>query len=267
MSTTFDSTKRSLQEFLRDVQTGKLKLPDFQRGWVWDDSHILGLLASVAQSFPIGAVMLLQAGNNDVKFKERLVEGVENPTPSPTENLILDGQQRLPSLYQSLFSKKAVATRDGRGQPTSRWYYIDMKKALANGADMEEAIFSTPETRVFLDFRGNPIPGRDFSSQQNEYESGVFPLAEVFSSSRWRSAFNLFHNHAPEFTQLWDRFEEQVLEVFKQYQIPQIVLLKQTPKVAVCQVFEKVNTGGVSLTVFELLTATFAVDNFLLRDD
>ncbi len=91
MSTTFDSTKRSLQEFLRDVHGGKLKLPDFQRGWVWDDSHILGLLTSIAQSFPIGAVMLLQSGNEDVRFKERLVEGVENPSPEPTENLILDG--------------------------------------------------------------------------------------------------------------------------------------------------------------------------------
>lgn len=267
MSTTFDSTKRSLQEFLRDVQSGKLKLPDFQRGWVWDDSHILGLLASVAQSFPIGAVMLLQAGNTDVQFKERLVEGVENLNPTPTENLILDGQQRLTSLYQSLFSKKAVATRDSRGQSAARWYYIDIRKALVNGADMEDAIFSTPETRVFLDFRGEPIPGRDFSSPEKEYEACIFPLGEVFSSSRWRSAFNLFHNHAAEFTQLWDRFEEKVLETFKQYQIPQIVLLKQTPKVAVCQVFEKVNTGGVSLTVFELLTATFAVDNFPLRDD
>jgi hypothetical protein len=42
---------------------------------------------------------------------------------------------------------------------------------------------------------------------------------------------------------------------------------RDTPKEAVCQVFEKVNTGGVTLTVFELLTATFAVDGFELRKD
>jgi len=267
MSTTFDSTKRSLQEFLRDVHGGKLKLPDFQRGWVWDDSHILGLLTSIAQSFPIGAVMLLQSGNEDVRFKERLVEGVENPSPEPTENLILDGQQRLTSLYQSLYSKKAVATKDGKGQPVSRWYYIDMKKALGTNGDMDDAIFSTPEDRVFKNFRGEPIEGRDFSTMDKEFAAGVFPLCEVFSSSTWRSAFNKHHSYSPETSQLWDAFEEQILERFKQYQIPQIVLLKQTPKVAVCQVFEKVNTGGVSLTVFELLTATFAVDNFNLRDD
>ena len=46
-----------------------------------------------------------------------------------------------------------------------------------------------------------------------------------------------------------------------------IELKKETPKEAVCLVFERVNTGGIALTVFELLTAAFAADNFQLRDD
>jgi len=54
----FDSTKRSLSEILKDVHSGKIQLPDFQRGWIWDDNRIKGILASVAKSFPIGAVML-----------------------------------------------------------------------------------------------------------------------------------------------------------------------------------------------------------------
>lgn len=44
-------------------------------------------------------------------------------------------------------------------------------------------------------------------------------------------------------------------------------MTKETPKEAVCQVFENVNTGGVSLTVFELVTATFAAEDFQLRRD
>ena len=51
----FDSTKKGLFEILKDVEKGKIQLPDFQRGWVWDDFRIKGLLASVAKSFPIGA--------------------------------------------------------------------------------------------------------------------------------------------------------------------------------------------------------------------
>ncbi len=58
-----------------------------------------------------------------------------------------------------------------------------------------------------------------------------------------------------------------MLKRFNDYRIPSIELLKDTPKEAVCQVFEKVNTGGVTLTVFELVTAIFATDSYNLRDD
>ena len=40
MATTFDSTKTELSKLLEDVVAGKIQLPDFQRGWVWDDEHI-----------------------------------------------------------------------------------------------------------------------------------------------------------------------------------------------------------------------------------
>lgn len=49
--------------------------------------------------------------------------------------------------------------------------------------------------------------------------------------------------------------------------MPVIQLTKDTPKEAVCQIFENVNTGGVPLTVFELVTATFAADEYDLRAD
>ncbi|MCF8235878.1 MAG: DUF262 domain-containing protein [Bacteroidales bacterium] len=72
---TFDSKKTSLYEILRDLHKGKIQLPDFQRGWVWDDNRIKGIIASVAKSFPIGAVMLLESGNESIRFKTKAVEG------------------------------------------------------------------------------------------------------------------------------------------------------------------------------------------------
>jgi len=60
ISASFDSTKTALHELLVRVDNGKLQLPDFQRGWVWDDDRIRSLIASVSVSFPIGAVMLLE---------------------------------------------------------------------------------------------------------------------------------------------------------------------------------------------------------------
>ena len=56
---TFDSTKRSLFEILKDVHSGKIQLPDFQREIeMWDDNRIKRILTSVAKSFPIGAIIL-----------------------------------------------------------------------------------------------------------------------------------------------------------------------------------------------------------------
>src|ERR1700682_5510550 len=97
--TTFDSTKTELGKLLDEVVEGKIQLPDFQRGWVWDDEHIRSLLVSIARSFPIGAVMLLETGG-EAKFQVRPVEGVCLAKPREPERLILDGQQRLTSLTQ-----------------------------------------------------------------------------------------------------------------------------------------------------------------------
>ena len=73
--------------------------------------------------------------------------------------------------------------------------------------------------------------------------------------------------HSQERLNRWNQLVSNVIQRFQQYQIPLIIMRKEIPKEAVCQVFEKVNTGGVSLTVFELLTATYAADEYNLRED
>ena len=88
---TFDSTKEPLADLLKGANEGKLQLPDFQRGWVWDDHHIVSLIGSIGTAYPIGAVMLLETGNPDVKLKTRFIEGVKDTSNKNSERLILDG--------------------------------------------------------------------------------------------------------------------------------------------------------------------------------
>lgn len=76
---TFDSTKTQLSKILEEITEGKIQLPDFQRGWIWDDEHIRSLMVSIARLFPIGAVMLLENGG-ETKFRVRSVEGIEYDT-------------------------------------------------------------------------------------------------------------------------------------------------------------------------------------------
>src|SRR5438445_5784254 len=119
---TFDSTKTELSKLLDQIVEGKLQLPDFQRGWVWDDVHIRSLLVSIARDFPIGSIMLLETGG-EARFQVRLVEGVSLAvTTAHAEMLILDGQQRLTSLTQVLKLHKPVQTRDGQKREVERYY-------------------------------------------------------------------------------------------------------------------------------------------------
>jgi len=268
-ATTFDSTKESLEELLRNIRSGKLQVPNFQRGWVWNDEHITSLLASITLSYPIGAVMLLEAGNPQVRLQPRPVEGVALDGRIEPERFILDGQQRLTSLYQALMSDDPVGTTDSRKNPIARWYYLDIQKALSSNGDREEAILSIPADRVVRNFRNEPIA--DYSTTEKECTAEVLPLRLILNSSAltdWQlTYFQLDPSLTTQRVARWKQLNDQIIGRIKQYLVPIIVLRKATPKVAVCQVFEKVNTGGVPLNVFELLTATYAIDGFNLRDD
>lgn len=265
VSMTFDSTKNSLLDLLRDIERGKTQLPDFQRGWIWDDEHVRSLLASISLSYPIGAVMLLNNGNADIRFKPLLVEGVElDGSPAP-DRLILDGQQRLTSLFQALLLDRPVATRDSRSKQIKRWYYLNVPETLNPFTDREEAIISVPEDRKVKNFRGEVI--EDYSTPEKEYERGMFPFSRMFESADWGMEYQEYWDYDKEKIKQFNGFVQNVVKRFEQYQVPVIALGEETPKEAVCQVFEKVNTGGVPLTVFELLTATYAAEDFNLKED
>jgi len=262
----FDSTKRNLYEILKDVNSGKIQLPDFQRGWVWDDDRIKGIIASVAKSFPIGAVMLLETGNENIRFKTKPVEGVLGLNGTKPEMLILDGQQRITSLYQAIMTNRVVNTRNSKGYEIKRWYYIDMVKALDTDSDLEEAIFSINENKIITENIGRDII-LDLSTEENEFKNLMYPVSMVNNYDEWRTKFIEYWDYDRDKIKFWNEFEKKIIKGFNGYNLPVIVMKKENTKEAVCQVFEKVNTGGVSLTVFELLTASFASDGFDLKAD
>jgi len=269
ITSTFKSSEPSLPDLLKDIRSGEIQLPDFQRGWVWDDDHIRSLIASISLSYPVGAIMLLQTGGDGVQFQPRPVQGVKLDRDVRPEYLILDGQQRMTSLYLALFSGGPVATRTSRGKDIERLYYLDIAKCLDPRDERVDAVLSVPpERRITSDFgRKTEL---DVSTTEREYEQGLFPLDVLFDHSRyfrWRHGYEAKYLSTPAKLELLQRFETEVISRFQNYRIPAIELLRDTPKEAVCQVFEKVNTGGVTLTVFELVTAIFAADNFQLRKD
>ncbi|MFA4191191.1 DUF262 domain-containing protein [Xanthomonas perforans] len=260
--TTFDSTKLPLKDLLKDVVQGKIQLPDFQRGWVWDDEHVRSLLVSLGRSFPVGAVMLLETGG-EVRFQVRPVENVPLQGLAAPEKLILDGQQRLTTLTQVLKLSGPVKTPPEKGKPVDRHYYIHIPTALAGPDRLDEAIIATDGSRQQRSDFGRRLD-LDLSTRELECKQLYFPCSEILEAMGWLQ--HLFKFNAAAQAQFFE-FKEKVLDAYNEYQIPLIVLKKETSKEAVCLVFEKVNTGGVPLSVFELVTASYAADGYNLRDD
>lgn len=260
---------RQLTDLMKAVDTGAAQLPDFQRGWVWDDGRIKALILSVIHNFPVGAAMFLEYGNESIHFKHKPIEGSSaDPTTQPDE-LILDGQQRLTSLYNALYSKNAVHTKTDKGKEIDRYYYLDIEKALDPLADDEEVVISVSASRqIKSDFGRNIV--MDLSTQDNEFDLKMFPLNIILNTAEeqdWQNKYYAHYNYDGSIIKQFTELLSKVIMPTQQYQMPVILLDKSTPKEAVCQVFENVNTGGVSLTVFELVTAIFAMDDFPLRKD
>lgn len=265
------SHDEKLEDLLKWVEDGTAQLPEFQRSWVWDDTKICKLIESISSGYPMGAAMFLANGGNSVRFKYRKFTGVSDDVKKVPDWLVLDGQQRLTTLFQVFKCKTPVVTRldTNKDKTILRYYYLDIKKCLDKNADRLDAIVSISDKRVLTSDIGRKVE-LDISTPDKEYENLMFPLNIVFSQSDlmdWMLGLLAYYHSDPSINQLYKDFHEAVIKPILVYAMPVIELGKDTPKEAVCQIFENVNTGGVPLTVFELVTATFAADEYDLRKD
>lgn len=262
------SLDTELSELMREVSSGKEQLPEFQRGWTWDNDRIRGIIASLSQGYPMGAIMRLEYGNENVRFKYRTIEGVTVTGVAP-EFLILDGQQRLTSMYRATCCKEPVETTTEKGKEIKRYYYLDIKKCLDESEDRVDAVIAVPSDRmVKTNFDRDVV--LDLSTRELEFEHEMFPINIIFDSNAredWADGYKEYHEYDKAFMEKYKQFRTQVIDTIVGYKLPVITLGKETPREAVCKVFENVNTGGVPLTVFELVTATFATYDFDLRKD
>lgn len=281
----FETPEPGLRELVSKVAAGKVQLPDFQRSYRWDDDRIRELLVTVVRGHPMGVLMLLVTGSEHVHFQPRPLERVaadavtERRELAEPEELLLDGQQRMTSLYQALWGTGVVETRDARKKHLTRRYFLDVELALGGPAEQDAAVQSLPTDGIERENFDRDIK-RDLSTFENQVAAGVMPFTALFDGTattwmiRYMSAGGTDeHQHRAE---VFEKFNERIITPVQGYKIPAIRLDKDTTKEAVATVFNKVNQGGLRLDNFELLTAIFAGDRvhyartgkgFRLRDD
>src|SRR5689334_5408536 len=180
----FQTNPFFLHSLLKECEQGAIQLPDFQRSWVWYEDRIKSLIASVSRSFPVGALMSLKTGG-PVNFKPGPIEGAppeaKNATP---QSLLLDGQQRMTSLYQVTLRGKVVETITPKKKKVKRWFYIDIRKALDESIDREDAIVGLPEDKIERSDFGREIK-TDLSTAEKEYAALMYPMCDVFEWDQW----------------------------------------------------------------------------------
>lgn len=265
----FNSDKQPLETLLRRAHEGKLQLPDFQRSYVWTEDAVIGLLASILRGYPVGALLTLERGG-EVDFKPRGLQGTKVDGVQP-ETLLLDGQQRITSLYQALFSEEPALMDRGRNSWAKRHFFLKIAEAVSDAVDIADAIIAVPEDKIVRSDFGRAVD-IDLSTREKQFEQHLFPLDRVFNDRDWIYGWRDHWRDRPERSvqdELERALEMRVLRRLREYQMPIINLDKTNSRAAICTIFEKVNVGGVKLDAFELLTAMYAGegDGYDLRED
>lgn len=247
MSLFEDTNPRALKDLLAEIHNRTTVLPDFQRDFVWDPSATQELVVSIASNYPAGS--LLRVRDAKRVFAAREFEGAPPLNGQKHTFLVLDGQQRLTSLYQAFY---------GVGEHR---YYLNLKKVL-DGGDFEEAIFHVRATTKWAKAH------EDFELQAKEL---TLPLSVLKGGAggflQWLLQVT---NPMPqdERTRMLDaltRINEQWIKTIDDYHFPVVTLSDKTEPDALCTIFETLNRTGVKLSVFELLTARFWPENINLR--
>lgn len=234
-----------LSRILSGIHEGKIVLPEFQRDFQWDNGAVKQLLATCLTGWPIGSLLLLP-GKSQFFFSVREIEGAP-PAAPPYQMVVLDGQQRLTSLYQALY---------GRGS----FRYAIRLDVVANREtieDLEEAIVAVPSRRW----------QRHYDDPRTEYADNLLPV----SALRSPSAFYAWRDEALEhednidakrsITSLYVDF----LSGLDRYEIPAVVIDDEVHPEAVARIFERVNRLGQALGTFDLMVAKSFTQHFNLR--
>lgn len=274
----FQAKSESLAALLPEIHAHKAALPNFQREWVWEPNMVKDLIVSVANRYPAGSLLTMPNSGNTFAlrpFSGSSESGSELKT-TPTL-MVLDGQQRLTSLYQALFSKSGI--RDAKGG--KHFVYLDVRMLTSHDtettqqkATFEDCIFTVPaKGDQRLRYKGLREYD-DISTLDQEIEEGTLPLYTVFNVDdlvAWRDRYiergaNRDYDRHIELSKEWDREVAPWIVRMRDYRFPVIELNRDMELDAICHIFEKVNSTGVPLTVFELCTAILWTQGLRLND-
>lgn len=243
-------TSERLRFLLESIHNREVALPDFQRDFVWDPRATEELIESIFRNYPAGSLLRIK-NKSGFFFAPREVAGAPALDGHSPSYLVLDGQQRLTSLYQALY---------GAG---NHRYFVNLR-GLLDGDDLDDCVFYLRQRRA----------ERRFGTIEKQASELVFPLEVLFGHSNgfeeWLDQVIERRDEEGDAGKELKRRLRDLRKVWIQniedYEFPVVTLAEETETEAVCTIFETLNRTGVKLSVFDLLAARFWPENVRLRD-
>ena len=221
----------SIRKILDSVISGEIRIPAFQRGFVWEMDRVAYLLDSIYKGYPFGSLLFWRTKFMLATERDLGTFALPDPQVDYPIDYVLDGQQRLTSIF-TVFQTELIP----RDNPDWSGVYFDMAAA------------DNPQDSFFV-----AIP------DEQEYDkSRYFPMNVLFDSVRYRAATE--HLNPAQIP-----FVDKLQEKFKEVSIP-VQILKSEDRSIVAIVFERINHLGLPLDTLQLLSAwTWSEDFDLLE--
>jgi hypothetical protein len=218
-----------IEKLLSRLAEGDIKIPAFQRHFVWKQEQVIELLDSIYHDYPIGSILLWES--NETLKATRNICGFcipDRPVSYPI-NYVLDGQQRLSTIY-------AVFCKD--------------RTQVANTAD-------APDLEEFdVDFN---LDTQKFQARADAVTgSHLFPLKYLLDIPSLMTALK-------EIPASYHTIVTNLHTQFNNYEIPIVTITKRS-KTDVGIVFERINSTGTKLTTLDLMVAWTWSEDFHLQE-
>ena len=219
----------TIRQTIEAVEFGQIRIPAFQRGFIWEPDRVAFFMDSIYKGYPFGSILIWRT--NERLKAERELGPLSLPEPRADFPLdyVLDGQQRLTSVYLTFQSNVLL-------EESEQWKDIYIDLSIPGDAQ---------ETQFFALSHGAVDSARHF------------PLRALFDTVAYRRLTKHFDDtSATKIDSIQARFKEAVLPV-------QIFRTEEKSQVAV--IFERINRQGVPLDTMQLLSAWTWSEEFQLQ--
>lgn len=232
-----------LTKLLEQIDHGELALPDFQRDFDWTESEAAELLVTVLNDWPAGSLLLMARGSEF--FSTRAFEYA--PSADQYRHLVLDGQQRLTSLYHACADRGPAV-------------YAVLLDELSPQGDVEQSVLSV----------SREVWDSEFPSPVEQYRRRLVPFASLASSSsffRWRDAVldGLSLGDRESARDELSRLYSETLRNVERYRFPVVLYESDLEPASVARIFERVNRTGQRLSTWDLMVAKLYKPEWNLR--